>query len=75
MLLALLIFFYWYFKKRTYVTEIEKTNFTLMLFLYAVNPLSANLTKWSNTLKQFDGKFPTNCLVCLANLWDWHLKG
>ena len=27
-----------------------------------LNPLSANPTKWSNTLKQFDGKLPTNCL-------------
>ena len=27
-----------------------------------VNPLSANFTKWSNTLTQFVGKFPTNCL-------------
>ena len=27
-----------------------------------LNPLSANLTKWSNTLKQFDGNLPTNCL-------------
>ena len=26
------------------------------------NPLSANFTKWSNTLKQFVGKLPTNCL-------------
>ena len=26
------------------------------------NPLSANFPKWSNTLKQFVGKFPTNCL-------------
>ena len=26
------------------------------------NPLCANPTKWSNTLKQFVGKFPTNCL-------------
>ena len=24
--------------------------------------LSANPTKWSNTLKQFVGEFPTNCL-------------
>ena len=29
---------------------------------FDVNPLSANFTKWSNTLKQFVGKFPTNCL-------------
>ena len=27
-----------------------------------LNPLSANLTKWSNTLKQFVGKLPANCL-------------
>ena len=27
-----------------------------------LNPLSANPTKWSNTLKQFDGKLPMNCL-------------
>ena len=26
-----------------------------------VNPLSANPTKWLNTLKQFVGKLPTNC--------------
>ena len=28
----------------------------------ALNPLSANPMKWSNTLKQFVGKLPTNCL-------------
>ena len=27
-----------------------------------LNPLSANPTKWPNTLKQFVGKLPTNCL-------------
>ena len=26
------------------------------------NPLSAKFIKWSNTLKQFVGKLPTNCL-------------
>ena len=26
------------------------------------NPLSANPTKWTNTLKQFVGNLPTNCL-------------
>ena len=26
------------------------------------NSLSANPTKWSNTLKQFVGNLPTNCL-------------
>ena len=27
-----------------------------------LNSLSANITKWSNTIKQFVGKLPTNCL-------------
>ena len=26
------------------------------------NPFNANFTKWSNTLKQFVGNLPTNCL-------------
>ena len=28
----------------------------------SLNPLNAKFIKWSNTLKQFVGKFPTNCL-------------
>ena len=53
--------------------------------LYTVfNPLSANLTKWSNTLKQFFGwsntfkQFVGNSrrIVCvyLTILWAWRLK-
>ena len=30
--------------------------------IICVNPLSANPTKWANTLKQFVGNLPTNCL-------------
>ena len=29
---------------------------------YIFNPLSANFTNWSNTLKQFVGNLPMNCL-------------
>ena len=32
------------------------------------NPLSANPTKWSNTLKQFVGKLSTNCLSVFDHL-------
>ena len=39
-----------------------------------LNPLSANPTKWSNKLKQFLGKLPTNW-VCLIILWGRCLKG
>ena len=31
----------------------------------SLNPLSANPTKWSNTLKQFVNKLSTNCLSCV----------
>ena len=34
------------------------------------NPLSANATKWSNTLKQFVAKQPTNCL----NVFDYFVR-
>ena len=29
---------------------------------FIVTPLNANFTKWSDTLKQFVGNLPTNCL-------------
>ena len=40
-----------------------------------VNPLSANPTKWSNTLKQFVGKLPTNCLSVFDHFVELALKG
>ena len=39
------------------------------------NPLSANPTKWSNTLKQFVGNFPTNCLSMFDHFVGLALKG
>ena len=33
------------------------------------NPLSVNPTKWSNTLKQFFGKLPANCLSVFDHNW------
>ena len=40
-----------------------------------VNPLSANPTKWSNTLKQFLGNLPTNCLNVFDHFVGLVLKG
>ena len=40
-----------------------------------LKPLSANFTKWSNTLKQFVGKLPTNCLSVFAHVVGLALKG
>ena len=40
-----------------------------------LNTLSANPTKWSNTLKQFVGKLPTNCLSLFDRFVRLALKG
>ena len=40
-----------------------------------INPLSANPTKWSNTLKQFVGKLPTNCLSVFTHFVGFALEG
>ena len=38
-------------------------------------PLSADITKWSNTLKQFVGKLPKNCLSVFPHFVGLALKG
>ena len=40
-----------------------------------INPLSANFTKRSNTLKQFVGKLQTNCLSVFDHFVGLALKG
>ena len=40
-----------------------------------MNPLSANPTKCSNTIKQLVGKLPTNCLSVLDHVVGLALKG
>ena len=40
-----------------------------------VKPLSASFTKWSNTLTQFVGKLPTNCLRVFDHFVGLTLKG
>ena len=42
---------------------------------FDIKPLSANPTKWSNTLKQFVGKLPTNCLGVFDHFAGLALKG
>ena len=45
------------------------------LFMIKFNPLSANITKWSNTFKQFVGKLPTNCLSVFDHFVGLTFKG
>ena len=40
-----------------------------------INPVRANFTKWSNTLKQFVGNLPTNCLSVFDHFVGLALKG
>ena len=40
-----------------------------------INPLSANPTKWPNTLKQIVGRLPTNCLSVFGHFVNLALKG
>ena len=47
----------------------------LLLAVSSINPLSANFTKWSNTLNQFVGKLPTNCLSVFDHFVVLALKG
>ena len=42
---------------------------------HTINPLSAKLTKWPNTLKQFVGNLPTNCLSVFGHFVGLALKG
>ena len=45
------------------------------IYEVGINPLSANFTKWSNTLKQFVSKLPTNCLSVFDHFVGLALKG
>ena len=42
---------------------------------FSFHPLSANPTKWSNTLKQFIGNLRTNCLSVFDHFVILALKG
>ena len=48
---------------------------SIWVILSQFNPLSANPTKWSNTLQQFVGNSGRIVWVCLPILWSWRLKG
>ena len=45
------------------------------LYLVGFNLLSANFTKWFNTLKQFVGNLPTKCLSLFDHFVGLALKG
>ena len=46
-----------------------------MIVKIVFNPLRANPTKWSNTLEQFVGNLPSNCLSVFGHFVKLSLKG
>ena len=57
--------------QQTYSNDEEVSIF----YLFPLILLSANPTKWSNTLKQFIGNSRRIDWVCLTISWGWHLNG
>ena len=57
-----------------YWTPIEQKKMFFFVPL-SLNPLSANPTKWPNTLKQFVSKLQTNCLSLFDDFVRLALKG
>ena len=54
----------------------DKTSYKLnMRGKRTFKPLNANPTKWSNTLKQFVGNLPTNCLIVFDHFVGLAFKG
>ena len=64
------------FEKRSIFDWVMNVPLTLLhIWRTVLNPLSANIIKWSNTLKQFVGKLPTNCLSVFDHFVGLALKG
>ena len=66
--------FKWNNKGRTTNTHTHDALHNLIPFVQ-FNPLSANFTKWSNTLRHFVSKLPTNCLSVFDHFAELALKG
>ena len=63
---------------KSYPTESEYNAATVDKFYFLLlfpNPLRANFTKWSHTLKKFVGNLPTNCLSVFDHFMGLAVKG
>ena len=60
----------------TFSSKLFRTNLnTAKCYVLYVKPLSATHTNWSNTLEQFVGNLPTNCLSVFDHFVRLTLKG
>ena len=57
--------------------EMGSTKIIMTLYVRwkKLNPLNTKFTKWPNTLKQFVGKLPTNCLSVFGHFVGLAFKG
>ena len=68
----------WNFLRTPFFTELFRwflLKWVKFIYISSEIWLSANPTKWSNTLKQFVGKLPTNCLSVFDHFVGLALKG
>ena len=68
-------FEYGHFLRSVYIVQISFKETLVTLIFLSIHSLSANPTKWSNTLKQFFGNIRGIVWLYLTILWGWHLKG
>ena len=71
----LLLYQLQYQKMAWKLTKFTPVFVSLTFLSFTLNPLSSNPTKWSNTLKQFVGKLPTNRLSVFYHFVGLALKG
>ena len=64
-----------YYRQLKKLVEQLARAYMKLISLAAISPLSANFTKCPNTLKQFVGKLPTNCLSVFDHFVGLALKG
>ena len=70
-----------YFKMKRYILAFIYFHHRLCvrwrdtLNAFEMKPLSTNTAKWSNTLKQFFGNLPSNCLSVFDHFEGLALKG
>ena len=62
---------YFYVTGKNFFVSKERNELDVIV----VSPVSANPTKWSNTLKHFVGNLPTNCLSVFDHIVKLALKG
>ena len=72
--------YYFACNRRCMFSKVKTNRWSVLLDLLLeaklnLNPWSANLTKWSNTLKQLVGKLSTNCLSVFDHFVRLALKG